>query len=344
MGPAAMMFPLVPVAAPGGAPAAAVTTPQVPVLAEEEIRTDPEEAGGAAAAVLTVPVVKAIALEMVAVPQTVAVPALVHTEADPVVPAVVLQLASVPPALTCVMVRMEPAATGAACPPVLTVPGAEFPSAFASVAVPAFVANPAVVAAVAEPAVPVVVLQMAVVALEETRTDPAAPGAVAPDTLTVLVASCSADASVAVPALVAKPEVVAVPALVAKEAEPQVPSVLDHTAVPAAEETRTEPDAPGAVAAPMVTDPVASSKVPTAVTAAPAAPQVAVVPLLAISTCPEEGAAASETFTVPVVSSSASATVAVPDEAAPENGDWIASAITAPPSPASAPAARRHPR
>ena len=61
-----------------------------------------------------------------------------------------------------------------------------------TVAVPETVAVPALVLTEADPTVPVVVLQMASFASEETRTDPAAPGAVAPDTLTVPLASARA--------------------------------------------------------------------------------------------------------------------------------------------------------
>lgn len=84
----------VPVALPGGAAAAAVTTPQVAVFALEEIITEPDAAGAAAAEVFTVPLLIAHALD------TVAVPAVVVIDAEPTVPAVVDQDARVPPTLT----------------------------------------------------------------------------------------------------------------------------------------------------------------------------------------------------------------------------------------------------
>ena len=83
-----------------------------------------------------------------------------------------------------------------------------------------------------------------------------------PDTVAVPAFVAKADV-VAVPALVEKPEVVAVPAFVAKEdtpAEPTVPVVVDHIASVVSEEVRTDPAAPGAVAFPTLTVPVASSR------------------------------------------------------------------------------------
>jgi hypothetical protein len=74
----------VPVAAPGGGLAAAVTAPQVAVFAEEEIRADPEAPGALAPDTFTVPVVFARALviaERVAVPALVAKPAMVAVPA-----------------------------------------------------------------------------------------------------------------------------------------------------------------------------------------------------------------------------------------------------------------------
>ena len=218
------MAPAVPVEAPGGAPAAAVTTPHVAVFADEEISTDPEAPGAVAADTFTVPPDAFSAFAMVAVPDTVAVPAFVvkpEVPADPTVPAVVDQDARVPPADTSVTVRTEPAAPGAACPETLTVPPEAF-KAFAMVAVPETVAVPAFVDRVAEPTVPaeasvavpaywtvpavpayptvpVVVDQIASVASEEVSTDPAAPGAVALLTLTVPVASARALVTVEVP-------------------------------------------------------------------------------------------------------------------------------------------------
>ena len=53
----------------------------------------------------------------------------------------------------------------------------------------------------ADPTVPVVVLHIASVVSEEVSTDPAAPGAVALDTLTVPVASRRAMVTVEVPVL-----------------------------------------------------------------------------------------------------------------------------------------------
>ena len=101
-------------AVPGGAPAAAVTTPHVPVVALAEMYTEPELTGLAAPLVFIVPAECAHALLTVAVPHTVAVPAfvlrvadptvpaeaVVHTDAEPTVPAVVDHVARVPPALT----------------------------------------------------------------------------------------------------------------------------------------------------------------------------------------------------------------------------------------------------
>ena len=172
-----------------------------------------------------------------AVPLTVAVPAFVVTDADPTVPAVVDHDARVPPADTWVTVRTDPAAAGAACPPVFTVPGALFSSARAyvadtlidvavpancavvqwvadptvpaeaSVAVPALVANDAVPA---DPTVPAVVDHAAVDVFEDVRTDPAAPGAAAFWTLTDPVASSSARVTVAVPLKLPLPPVTTV--------------------------------------------------------------------------------------------------------------------------------------
>ena len=240
VGPAAVMAPAVPVEAPGGAPAAAVTIPHVAVFADEEISTDPEAPGAVAADTFTVPPDAFSAFAMVAVPDTVAVPAFVvkpEVPADPTVPAVVDQDARVPPADTCVTVRTEPAAPGAACPDTLTVPPEAF-RAFAMVAVPETVAVPALVAkparvavpalvanvarvavpalvanpaTPAEPTVPVVMLQIASVVSEEVSTEPAAAGAAALETLTVPVVSTRAlacSARVAVPELLPPPETI----------------------------------------------------------------------------------------------------------------------------------------
>ena len=203
------------------------------------------------AVVFIVPLAWFHALEIVAVPAVmanvavpevvVAVPAWpanVAAPADPTVPAVVDQDPRVPPADTCVTVRTLPAAAGADCPATFTVPPEAF-RAFATVAVPLTVAVPALPAMVevpalvakpevvavpafvakpaspAEPTVPVVVLHIASVASEEVSTDPAAPGAVAADTLTVPVASASAFVTVEVPELALAAPHVAVFALLA---------------------------------------------------------------------------------------------------------------------------------
>ena len=152
-------------------------------------------------------------------------------------------------------------------------------------------------------------------------TDPAAPGADCPETLTVppeafkalaivavpdtvaVPALVAKPAMVAVPALVAKPAMVAVPALVAKvarvavpalvanpatPAEPTVPVVVDQIASVVSEEVSTEPAAAGAAALETLTVPVASARalVTVEVPEPPAlcAPHVAVFALLAMST------------------------------------------------------------
>ena len=160
-------------------------------------------------------------------------------------------------------------------------------------------------------------------------------------------------AMVAVPALVAKPATVAVPALVANPAspaEPTVPVVVLQIASVVSEEVSTEPAAAGAEALETLTVPVASARafVTVEVPDPPAlcAPHVAVFALLAMSTCPVDGAAEWLTLTVPVVSTRALASSARVDvpllEAAPPNGDWIALpvATTAPASRSSASAPR----
>ena len=235
VGPVPVIPDAVPVAPPGGAAAAAVTTPHVAVFALAETSTDPAAPGAVAAETPTVPPETVRAFAIVAVPaavDVVAVPAyctVPATLADPTVPAVVDQDASVPPALTCVTVRTEPAAPGAACPATFTVPVASVralaivavpltvavPALPAIVAVPALVAKPEVVAVPAfvakpatpaEPTVPVVVLHTAVLVFEDVSTEPAAPGAVAPATFTVPVASSSAIVTVEVPAFPPPPE------------------------------------------------------------------------------------------------------------------------------------------
>ena len=193
------------------------------------------------------------------------------------------------------VISTDPAAAGAVVV-TPTVPE-ELVSALAIVAVPLTVAVPAyctVPAMPADPTVAAVVVQMAVPApLADARTEPAAPGAVAPVTFTVPVASTRALATVAVPAkvdtvavpanvetvavpaLVAKVATVAVPALVAKVARVAVPAywtvpacvanatlprVADHTAVLLVLETRTDPAPPGGLAPNALTLPVLSAR------------------------------------------------------------------------------------
>lgn len=131
------------------------------------------------------------------------------------------------------------------------------------------------------------------------RTLPAAPGAACPATFTVPVRFVRAFAIVAVP------DTVAVPAFVDRVADPTVPADA-NVAVPA---FVANPATPADPTVPAVVD------------------QTAVDVLLEVSTDPAApGAPAADTFTVPVASARASATVAVPPDDPPETivAVWIA--------------------
>ena len=174
---------------------------------------------------------------------------------------------------------------------------AVFPASLAGMSPPASkIMSPPVVSTDVRPK-----LQVATVPDDAVRTCPAV-GAVAPLTITVVVAEFSAFAVAAVPAVAALPAVtvchVAAVPLVAVSTWPDVGAVAPLTTTVVVAEFRA----------------FAVAAVP-AVVALPTACQVAAVPLVAVRTCPDVGAVAPATYT-PVVRDAS--VVAVPELPPPE--------------------------